>query len=152
MWSLSKVSRHFLISDLVVSRRNFSVVRLEFGELLFRSILDAHDDAHVSRLFPVGTRLPSSSSSSVRFDFFSKNDPQEQRFYTKYKLEITDLRMIYLHSNPVSAPSKRKRFFVLRPTPLIDIDFYQCIDFNQTALAKYRTSVIGSSSIHFRII
>ena len=64
-----------------------------------------------------------------------KMNRKEQRFYTKYKLEITDLRTIYLHGPSLSS-TKQKQFFVIRPTPLIDIEFYQCIDFTHPSLMK----------------
>ena len=103
---------------LVFHFSQISLIRFDFGDLILRSILD---DRNISPLFQI--RQLFSSSSSIWFLFFPKKNPDEQRFYTKYKLEITDLRMLYIHSNNFSSSSKQQRFFVLRPTSLIDIDF-----------------------------
>lgn len=70
---------------------------------------------------------------------------KEQRFYTKYKFELSDLRILYSDSSISTLFNyslnllfliDKKRLYILRRTPLIDITFYKCIYSNDANLTK----------------
>ena len=73
---------------------------------------------------------------------------KDQRFYTKYKFELSDLRIVYsdssisiylsLRNNRIDFFNciDRKRLFILQRTPLIDMTFYKCIYSNDANLTK----------------
>lgn len=89
-WHLSCVNHRrcfILLFKSPIFDRNSPVIRLKFGDLLFKS---------------------------------SPNDEEKTRLAeTKYRLELTDLRMIYRYSTG----SIRSRFDILHRTPMIDIRF-----------------------------
>jgi hypothetical protein len=92
------------------------MIRLNFGELLLKSCLDDdEDDSNGNSLFQVN----------------------ERQFYIKYKLDLTDLRILYTQSSKSTESINnilflffffvdKRRLYLLRRIPLIDFDFYKC--------------------------
>ena len=104
----------------VVCRGDLSGIRCKFGDLLFRSSREGDDHS-----------------------LFQEPQDEQRRFYTKYKLELTDLQIIYLDSRD-SDRRRRRRIHILRRTPLIDLRFYPCLYSDDSRLA--RLSSISSPS------
>lgn len=72
---------------------------MDLGDLIFRSVLDEHDEHADPQLFKVDSfSLLMNDRSDESIPFLFKENLRDQRFYTKYKLEIPDLRLIYFLS------------------------------------------------------
>ncbi|CAF1307539.1 unnamed protein product [Rotaria sp. Silwood1] len=61
----------------------------------------------------------------------SKDEAQQLRFYTKYKLRLRNLQIIYSQSD-------RQQLHILRSIPLVDINFYKCIYSDDAYLTDWR--------------
>ncbi|CAF4689471.1 unnamed protein product [Rotaria sp. Silwood1] len=91
--------------------KGFSMLRINFGNMMLKSRLENSDDDIDRSLF--------------------KEQSEEQEFYAKYKLELSDLRIMYTRS-------RKNRLHILRRTPLIDVNFYKCIFSNDANLTSWR--------------
>lgn len=72
--------------------------------------------------------LKSSLNDQEEDSLFQFDNGNERRFYAKYKLELSDLRIVYIERNI--------RFSLLRRISLIDIHFYKCKLSNDATLSK----------------
>ncbi|CAF0711791.1 unnamed protein product [Adineta steineri] len=100
-----------LLPQYNVSQQNISTIRIQFDDMNLKSYLDKNNDNDMHSLFP--------------------DNLEERQFYAKYKFELSNLRIVYMDSN-------KNRLYILRRTPLIDINFYKCIYSHHEYLAKWR--------------
>lgn len=136
----SKDLRHSILL-FTFSRRDFAKIRIDLGNLMLKSCLEDTDKNANSVLFQVLFSL----IDLLYLNFCRKDKAEERRFYMKYQLELSDLRMFYSHSSEfISLKSNNNRsilldnqgLHVLQRTPLIDIHFYKCIYPNDIRLPK----------------
>jgi hypothetical protein len=117
------------------------MIRINFGNLMFKSCLDDVDDSVLFKVYP-------NFFKNSFLILLNEKVKEQVRFYTKYKLELSDLRILYSDSSILIYLTKkkptinslnwidRKKLYILRRTPLIDINFYKCIYSNDANLTK----------------